>query len=360
MKAALISLGSKSSLWTLEEMRKLFDKVDDIYLKDIEVNLGKGKLEVLYKNKPLPKYDCIFAKGSFRYAQLLQCATYALKDTCYMPIEAEAFTVGHDKLLTHLALQQYKIPMPTTYLASSSEGAKKVLEKVNYPITLKFPKGTQGKGVMFAESFSSATSLLDALDTLKQPFLIQEYVETGGIDIRAIVVGDKVVASMKRKAEIGERRANLHRGGSGEACILDHEAKKIAIDTARSIGADICGVDILESHKGPQVIEANLSPGLQGITEITKINVAAKIAKFLFEQTQKCQESGKVSEADKILVDLGIPTEKTGPGQQIVDNLDIRSNRILLPKLVNDIARFSEKDDVVIKIEKGNVKISKM
>ena len=108
-----------------------------------------------------------------------------------------------------------------------------VLKKVNYPIIMKFPKGTQGKGVMVADSFAGASSLLDALDFLKQPFIIQEFIETDGSDVRAIVIGDKVVASMARRAKEDEKRANIHAGGKGEAITLDSHTKKIAIDTAK-------------------------------------------------------------------------------------------------------------------------------
>ena len=359
MKAALISLGSKSSQWTAEEMEKYFETVDNINLKELEVNLGKGKLEILYDGKQLPEYDCIYAKGSFRYAPLLQCITKSLFDKCYMPIVPEAFTIGHDKLLTHLALQQYDIPMPETYLASSLDAAKKTLKKVNYPITLKFPQGTQGKGVMFADSYASASSMLDAFESLKQPFIIQEFLETGGVDIRAIVVGDKVIVSMKRKAVVGEKRANIHAGGKGETCVLDAHTKKIAVDTAKSIKAEICAVDMLESVKGPQVIEANLSPGLQGITKVTEINVADKIAKFLYEKTKEFKEKGKKVGEKKILEDLGIPETETNV-QQIITNLDIRSNKILLPKVVNNIAKFDEKEDIIIRVDKGKIFIEKL
>lgn len=357
MKAGLISLRSRSSKWTVEEMKKYFDDVDDIYLKDVEVNIGKEAI-VLYRGEKLPKYDCLFVKGSFRYAPLLQSITRSLFRSCYMPIRPESFTIGHDKLLTHLALQMHKLPMPETYIASSPQAAKKILEKINYPIILKLPHGTQGKGVMFADSYASASSMLDALETLRQPFIIQEHVETGGVDIRAIVVGNKVVASMKRKAVIGEERANLHAGAKAEACVLDTKTKKIAVDTGKAIGAELCGVDILESVKGPQVIEANLSPGLQGITESTSINVASKIAKFLHDRTKKWLEDGKKHATSKIMEEVGL--SKDGGGQQIVSNLAIRSNKIILPKVVNEIAGFSEAEDVIIKVEKGKVKLEKM
>src|SRR3989344_5057792 len=267
MKGAVMSLGSKSSLMIIKAMETYFDSVENIDLRDVEVNVGSGKMSVLYEGKQLPQYSCIYARGSFRYSPLLRAVTKILYRNSYMPIKPETFTIGHDKLLTHLALQHFSTPMPATYLASSTRAAKKVLNEVTYPIVLKFPHGTGGKGVMFAESFAAASSMLDALIALKQPFLIQEYIETGGGDVRAFVVGDKVVASMKRKAVRGEMRANIHAGGTGESTILDEKTKRIAIDTAISIGADICAVDMLESPKGPVVIEANLSPGLQGITK---------------------------------------------------------------------------------------------
>jgi len=358
MKAALISQGSLSSKWTLEKMKKYFEVADNIDVKNIEVKMNAKKLEVLNEGKPLPEYDCIFAKGSFRIANLLRSLTFSFYDKVYMPVKPNAFTIGHDKLLTHLAFQYNKIPMPDTYLASSPEAAKKILGEVNYPIVLKFPQGTQGKGVMFADSFASASSMLDALESLRQPFLIQEYIETGGVDIRAFVVGEKVVAAIKRKAEVGEKRANIHVGGKGESAVLDPHTKKIAINAAKAIGAEICGVDILEGHKGPEVIEINLSPGLQGITESTGIDVADSIARYLAQKTKEFSERGKVDEAEKILKDLEIPSEKES-SQQIVTNLDFRSERILLPKVVTKLADFDEKDEFVVKAEKGKIVIEK-
>jgi ribosomal protein S6--L-glutamate ligase len=359
MKAALMSMGSKSSEMTLVAMKKYFSSVDDINIKNMEVMLGK-ELSILYNGKPLPKYDCIYAKGSFRYAPLLRTITTAFYDTVYMPIKPNTFTISHDKLLTQLALQYNNVPMPDTYVISSVDEAKKILEQIKYPIILKFPQGTQGKGVMFAESFAAASSMLDAIDNLKQPFLIQEYVETEGSDLRAFVVGDKVVASYKRKAAPGEKRANLHAGGKAEPIILDEQTKKIAVNTAKSIGADICGVDILETVKGPHVIETNISPGLQGITSVTGIDVADKIAKHLYEKTKEFTEKGKSKETFKLFTDMGVDTAgKTGSEQQIITNLDFRSERILLPKIVSKITKFDEKEDVVIKVKKGKISLEK-
>ncbi|MEK6905072.1 MAG: hypothetical protein AABX24_01600, partial [Nanoarchaeota archaeon] len=177
MKAALISLGSKSSLMTGEAMKKYFDHVDQLELKKIEIRLGKES-GIFYEEKPLDSYDCVYVKGSFRYANLLCSITSMLEGkVSYMPLPTSTFTTVHNKLLTHLVLQQHNIPMPRTYLSSTIETAKELLKRVNYPIVMKFPEGTQGKGVMFADSISSASSLLDALGALNQPFIIQEYID---------------------------------------------------------------------------------------------------------------------------------------------------------------------------------------
>ena len=155
MKAALMSLGSKSSEMTVEAMKKYFSEVESIDLRNMEVMLGSKELSILYNGKPLQKFDCVYAKGSFRYATLLRSITTALYGTTYMPIKPNSFTMGHDKLLTHLALQYYKVPMPDTYVVSSIDAAKKILKQVKYPIILKFPHGTQGKGVMIADTFAA-------------------------------------------------------------------------------------------------------------------------------------------------------------------------------------------------------------
>ncbi|MBW2995904.1 RimK family alpha-L-glutamate ligase [Candidatus Woesearchaeota archaeon] len=355
--SAIISLGSTSSKWTAKAMKNYFRVVDELDIRDIEVNLGPKGAVVLYQGKPMDKYDCIFAKGSFRYAPLLSAITNNLSKNSYMPITADAFTIVHDKLLTQLALQQNGIPMPATFLAATPEAAKKILEKMHYPIIMKFPQGTQGKGVMFADSFASANSMLDALTALRQPFLIQEYIETEGADLRMIVVGDKVVAAMQRQAEIGEKRANIHAGGKGKSIKVDPVTAKIAIKAARVLGAEICAVDVLEGHKGPLVIEANISPGLQGITEATGVNVADHIAKYLHKKTKEYVETHKKKGAEEIMKDIG----KVGgePAKQIITGLDFRGERVLIPEPIIKEAGFTEKDEVVMKVLKGKLVLEK-
>ncbi len=357
-KAAVISMGSISSKWIIKAMKKYFQKVDSVNIRNLEVNIHSKQYQIFYGGDLIEEYDCIYCRGSYRYADLLRSITHALSEKVYMPIYPSAFTIGHDKLLTHLKLSDAKIPMPTTYLSSSADAAKKLLKKLNYPIIMKFPHGTHGKGVMYADSYESASSMLDALAVLNQPFLIQEYVETGGVDTRAIVVGNKVVASMRRKAIQGEKRANIHAGGKGEPVELDAQAKRIAVQTAQALGMDIGAIDLLEGPKGPLVIEVNLSPGLQGITKATKIDVADHIAKFLHKKTKEFGKAGKVIEAESVMKELGV-AKAEAEGKQIVSTLDMRGNRILLPEIITNITQFNEKDEFVIKADKGKLAIER-
>jgi ribosomal protein S6--L-glutamate ligase len=308
----------------------------------------------------MEKYDCVYVKGSFKYATLLRAITTELHKDTYVPYQPKSFTLAHDKLLTQLELEKDNIPMPTTYMAATVSAAKKILEKISYPIIMKLPSGTQGKGVMVADSYAAASSMLDTLSALKQPFLIQEYVETNGSDLRLFVVGDKVVASMRRISNGEEKRANLHAGGTGEAFEPDNYMKKIALQTSRLIGADICGVDILESIKGPVVIEANLSPGLQGITKSTGINVADKIAKFLYEKTLEKKGTTTNGNKERVLEDLGINKAENSTVQQIISTLDFRTDRILLPSIITKIAKFKENEEYMIETTQGKLIIEKL
>jgi ribosomal protein S6--L-glutamate ligase len=355
MRAAVISLGSKSSIMTIEAMRKYFDQVDQIQLKHIEISLGKnGKL--LYEGKELPHYDCVLVKGSFRYANLLRSIASVLKGKVpYLPIPEECFTVAHNKLLTHLLLEQHHIPMPKTYITSTVDAAKEMLDRVSYPIVMKFPQGTQGKGVMFAESKSSAASMLDALGALNQPFIVQEYVETGGTDIRALVVGDKVIATMKRVAKSGEKRSNTHSGGSPEPVLISYEANQIAVKTAKALGADICGVDILDGPLGPVVIEVNISPGLQGISSVSTIDIPDAIARAFYDRTLGAVQGHRHFEAKKVMQSLNKPLSK--PGQSIISGIKLRGDRIILPELVQKMAKLSDEKEYSIKASKGKIEI---
>jgi ribosomal protein S6--L-glutamate ligase len=354
MKAAIISLGSKSSEWTFDAMKKYFKSVDSIDIRNLEVDLGGKKHAVLNNGKKMDDYDCVYLKGSYRYIQILNAVSSLLADHTYMPITPSAFTIGHNKMLTHLALQKHDIPMPETFVSSNPTAAKQLLERLNYPVVLKFPSGTQGKGVMFADSYVSAASILDAFSTLNQPVIIQRYIETGGIDTRAIVVGDKVVAAMSRKAIEGEKRANIHAGGKGKKVDLDVATKELAVKTAGIVGAKICAIDILKNKEGPKVVEVNLSPGLQGITEATKINVADKIAEYLYTASGNFK-SGSALMNEKLATAAGLSPS----AQTIVAKVQLNRNKLVLPEIVTEISGFGKNNELLISADKNCILISK-
>ncbi len=359
MKLAIISIGGESAKKILEEAKAYFKKTDLLNLKNIEVHVDSKNIEVLYKEKPIGDYDCIYVRGSYKYALLQRSLTRALHHKAYMPISPPAFTIGHNKFLTLLELQKNKIPLPKTYLAATTDAAKKILEEIHYPIIMKIPEGTHGKGVMFADSESSARSMLDTLEIFKQPYILQEYIETGATDIRAIVVGDKVIACMKRKAPLTELRSNIHMGGKGQPYELDYDTEQIAIKAAQAIGSDVCAVDILETGKKSMIIEVNLSPGLKGITKVTKKNVAKDIAKFLAKGTKQFIASTQKKGYGKIIQEIELESKNNKKTQEILTSLNVKEGIIKLPKLISQITKFKADDEVIIKLDRGKIEIKK-
>ncbi len=287
MRLGIISLGGRTSLAIAEACKKHFDEVDMLDIRDFEVYVNGG-IHVTHLKKDLEKYDCIYIRGSFKYALIQKSITRALASEVYMPLKQRSFVLGHDKFLTILELQRNGVNIPRTYLASTPRVAKKILEgDVEYPIIMKVKEGTHGKGVLMAETLESAKTILDMLEDLDRAFLIQEFVRTKGTsDIRVVVCGKEILGAYKRIASQGEIRTNTHRGGIREKHELTEEEKELAIKSAEAIGAEICGVDILNAEK-PSVIEVNLSPALAPIQDLCEGDVLDSIGKYLAEKTKK-------------------------------------------------------------------------
>jgi ribosomal protein S6--L-glutamate ligase len=293
MKIGIIGLGGESSVSLVKECARFFKKVDFLDIKQFEVHLSNNGVAVTYEKRDLEKYDCIYIRGSHRYALLQRSITRALHKEVYLPVVPEAFTIGHDKFLTLLELQKNKIPIPKTYYAATTKLAKNLLDKVKYPIIMKVAKGTHGKGVMIADSLTSAKTILDMLEEFKEPYIIQEFVKTKQTsDIRAIVAGNRIIASYKRKAATNEIRTNTHSGGKRKNHFLTDNEKKLALSSAKAIGAEVCGVDVLNA-KNPSVIEINLSPSLSAPSEVTGKNITKEIAKFLYRRTKEFKKPKK-------------------------------------------------------------------
>ncbi|HEV8582340.1 MAG TPA: 30S ribosomal protein S6--L-glutamate ligase [Thermoanaerobaculia bacterium] len=197
--------------------------------------------------------------------------------------ESQAISRSRDKLRSLQLLSRYDIGIPPTAFARRREDVRSAIRRVGgAPVILKLLEGTQGKGVILAESVKSAESVLDAMSSLGQNFLIQAYIEEAqGTDYRAIVVGGRVVAAMSRRAGEGEFRSNLHRGGSAVGVELDGAYASTAVHAAEVLGLNIAGVDMIPSKEGPMVLEVNSSPGLEGIEAATRVDVAGAMVGFV-------------------------------------------------------------------------------
>ena len=198
---------------------------------------------------------------------------------------SQALLKARDKLHCLQALTQVDVGMPKTYFTHYFYNIDEIITAVGgFPFVMKQLEGTQGFGVFLIKDRKHASEIINAHQSANKKFIIQEFVaESKGADVRAIVVGGKVVAAMKRSAKPGEFRSNLHQGGKGEKIELTEAEIQTAITSANTMGLAVAGVDMLQSKRGPLVLEVNASPGLEGIEKTTNINVAATIIKHLEE-----------------------------------------------------------------------------
>ncbi len=201
----------------------------------------------------------------------------------YTSAESQAIVRSRDKLRSMQLLARAGVDMPVTAFARSTKDTQSLIQLVGgAPLIIKLLEGTQGRGVVLAETGKAAESVVDAFRQLDANILVQEFIkEAGGSDVRAIVVGSRVVAAMTRTAAAGEFRSNLHRGGSAEATKLTTKERRTAIRAAQTLGLAIAGVDMLRAERGPLVLEVNSSPGLEGIEDSTGVDVAGEIIDYV-------------------------------------------------------------------------------
>jgi len=201
----------------------------------------------------------------------------------FSSVESQALVRSRDKLRSLQLLAKAGIGMPKTAFASAPKNIDNVLTQVGgAPVVIKLLEGTQGIGVILAETHKSAKSVIESFLALKANILVQEFIkEAGGADIRAFIVDGKIVGAMKRQGLPGEFRSNLHRGGSANVIELTKEERETAIKAAKKLGLAIAGVDMLQSSRGPLVMEVNSSPGLEGIEGATGVDIAGKIIEYV-------------------------------------------------------------------------------
>lgn len=206
----------------------------------------------------------------------------------YCLVESNALGRSRDKLRALQLLSRKGIGLPKTSFAYNVHDARELIKLVGgTPLVLKLCEGTQGKGIVLAETQKAAESVIEAFRELGAEFLVQEFIkEANGCDLRCFVVGDKVVAAMERRAAEGEFRSNLHRGGSAQAVKLSPEERRTAVKAAHTMGLRVAGVDLLRSARGPLVMEVNSSPGLEGIEAASGKDIAALVLAYIEENAK--------------------------------------------------------------------------
>ena len=248
------------------------------------MNIASLRPVVHYRGERLEPFDAVIprigASVTFYGAAVLR--QFEMMGA-YPANESVAITRSRDKLRSMQILARAGIGLPLTGFANSPDDTQDLIKLVGgAPLVVKLLEGTQGKGVVLAETQKAAESLIEAFRALGVNFLVQEFIkEAGGSDVRCFVIGEKVVASMQRTANEGEFRSNLHRGGSAVTVKLTPEERATAVRAARQMGLNVAGVDLLRSNHGPVVMEVNSSPGLEGIEKATGKDVAGMIIEFL-------------------------------------------------------------------------------
>lgn len=237
-----------------------------------------------YKGENLGEFDAVIPRIG---ASITFYGTAVLRQFEMLGVftvnESLAITRSRDKLRAIQLLSRRKVGLPTTGFAHSPDQIDDLIGMVGgAPLVIKLLEGTQGVGVVLAETHKAARSVIEAFLDMKAHFVVQEYIqEAQGADLRCFVVGGEVIASMQRVASPGEFRSNLHRGGRAHLIEVTSEERDMAIRATRIMGLDVAGVDLIRSNRGPLVMEVNSSPGLAGIEMISKIDIATKIIEFI-------------------------------------------------------------------------------
>lgn len=286
MKIAVMSRNSKlySTRRLVEAGRERGHEMQVVDHLRCYMNIASHQPAVHYKGIPLTGFDAVIprigASATFYGTAVLR----QFEMTGVFPLnESVAISRSRDKLRSLQLLSRRGIGMPVTGFAHSPDDTDDLLALVGgAPVVIKLIEGTQGVGVVLAETKQAAESVIDAFRGLNANFLVQEFItEARGADIRAFVIGNKVVAAMRRQGKEGEFRSNLHRGGTAQVVKLTPEERSTAIRSARIMGLNVAGVDMLRSNHGPVVMEVNSSPGLEGIEGATGKNVAGLIIGFI-------------------------------------------------------------------------------
>lgn len=289
MKLAILSCGpnSYSTMRLKEAALKYGHKVKVLDTLKFAIDLQRGSPDLYFRQKPLSDYDAVLPRIG---ASITYYGTAVVRQFQEMNVfcanTAHGISNSRDKLRSLQILSRHHIGIPRTTFVRDKKDVLSAIERVGgAPVVIKLIEGTQGIGVLLAETVNAAESIIELLQSQKQNVLIQKFVaESKGKDIRAFVVGDRVVAAMRRVAQGQEFRSNVHRGGIAEPVDLPPEYVETAVRATQILGLQIAGVDMLESKTGPQIMEVNSSPGLEGIEKATGLDVAGAIIEYIAAQ----------------------------------------------------------------------------
>ncbi len=289
MKLAILSCNQKcySTRRLREAAEQRGHKVKVLSTLRFAIDLAEGTPDLYFRQKQLTHYDAVLPRIG---ASITYFGTAVVRQFEQMDIfcanSSGGISNSRDKLRSLQILSRHQIGIPQTTFVRDKKDVLPAIERVGgAPVVIKLLEGTQGIGVLLAESVKSAEAIIEMLQSQKQNVLIQKFVaESKGRDIRAFVVGDQVVAAMRRVAQGQEFRSNVHRGGVTESVTLDAAYCETAVRAAQIMGLRVAGVDMLESNDGPQIMEVNSSPGLEGIERCTQLDIAGSIVDYIAAQ----------------------------------------------------------------------------
>lgn len=286
MKIAILSRGPKlySTIRLVEAIQQRGHEAVVIdHLKCI-IELERKAPKIFYQGKYLTDIDAIIPRigASVTFYGTAVVRQFEMMKV-FSAVESQALIRSRDKLRSLQVLARAGVGMPKTVFANGAKSVDHVIESVGgAPLILKLLEGTQGLGVVLAETHNAANSVMEAFEGLNARVIAQQFIkESGGADIRAFVVDGVVVGAMKRQGKEGEFRSNLHRGGTASIIELSDKEELTAIRAAKAMGLGVAGVDMLQSSNGPLVLEVNSSPGLEGIERATNKNIAKEIIKYI-------------------------------------------------------------------------------
>lgn len=286
MKLVILSRGPQlySTRRIVEAGEKLGHEMLVVDHLKCNIEIEKKRPKVWYNHEYLENVDAIIPRigASVTFYGTAVVRQFEMMGV-FSAVGSEALVSSRDKLRSLQLLSRAGVGMPKTLFTNFSKDVKHIVDKVGgAPVVLKLLEGTQGLGVVLAETQNAANSVIEAFNGLEARIIVQEFIkEAGGADLRAFVVDGEVVGAMKRQGKEGEFRSNLHRGGSASIIELSEEERQTALASAEAMGLGVAGVDMLQSKNGPLVLEVNSSPGLEGIEKATGTDIATKIIRYV-------------------------------------------------------------------------------